>query len=153
MNNLSDEILNKYIDGELDFASLEHVNEVLSNSAEDRKRMQVLSAVHNELKKIKEDKVADSFTSYFMKKFLNRKKAAKEQRNFIFAISSVFVFIIFIIVGFIIYFGVNQPGESQISTNYSNFIIGLFQSLTSGIAKIFTTQGISIFGSIFRSGF
>jgi len=51
MNLLSDEILNKYIDGDLDYASLKHVNEVLSSSVEDKKRLQALLAVHNQLKK------------------------------------------------------------------------------------------------------
>ena len=55
MNKLSDEILNKYIDGELDHSSLLHVNEVLSNSLDDKKRLQALLVIHNELKKIKED--------------------------------------------------------------------------------------------------
>jgi anti-sigma factor RsiW len=152
MNKLSDEILNKYIDGELDYASLQNVNEVLSSSLEDKKRFQALSAVHNELKKIKEEQVAESFTASVMKKLQARKKAIKEQRNFIIAISSIFVLVLMVIIGLIIYYGVNQSGQAQTSQPYTQVIISFFRLIASGIAQIFTPQGISVFGSIISLG-
>jgi len=152
MNLLNDDILNKYIDGELDLSSLQHVNEVLSRSIEDKTRMSALLAVHNELKKIKEEEVDPGFTELLMKRLQYRKKAFKEQRNFIFMISSIFVIAIFVVVGLVVYSAFTQPSDSQVSTNYSNYVISFFKSVTSAITQIFTSRGISIFGSILSLG-
>ncbi|HEY4754870.1 MAG TPA: hypothetical protein VIH28_02330 [Ignavibacteriaceae bacterium] len=152
MNKLSDEILNKYIDGELDHTSLKYVNEVLSSSIEDKKRLQALLAVHSELKKIKENQVAESFTNLVMKKLKVRNKAFKEQRHFIYAISSIFVTVLLVIIGLIIYYGVNQSGGTQTSQTYTQVIISFFRLIASGIAQIFTPRGISVFGSIISLG-
>jgi anti-sigma factor RsiW len=152
MNLLSDDILNKYIDGELDHSSLKHVNEVLSSSTEDKKRFQSLLAVHLELKKIKDEKVTDNFTNLVMKKLQSRNKAFKEQRNFVFAISSIFVSIMLFILGLVIYYGVSQSGETHIIQNYTQHIITFFNSVATAIAQIFTPKGISIFGSIISLG-
>ena len=152
MNLLSDDILNKYIDGELDHSSLQHVNEVLSGSIEDKKRMNALLAVHNALKKVKEEEVDPSFTELLMKKLQYRKKAFKEQRNFVLMISSIFVTAIFMVVGLVVYSAFTQPSDSQVSTNYSNYVISFFKSVTSAITQIFTSKGISIFGSILSLG-
>lgn len=152
MNKLSDDILNKYIDGELDYNSLKNVNDVLSSSIEDKKQFQALLAVHNELKKIKEEQIAESFTNLVMKKLLLRKKAFKEQRHFIFAISSIFVSVLLVIIGLIIYYGVSQSDGTQSSQTYSQNIISFFHLIASGIAQIFTPRGISVFGSIISLG-
>jgi hypothetical protein len=152
MNLLSDDILNKYIDGELDLSSLQHVNEVLSSSIEDKKRVNALLAVHNELKKIKEEEVDSSFTELLMKRLQYRKKAFKEQRNFVFMISSIFITTILIVVGLVVYSAFTQPSDSQVSTDYSNYLISFFKTVTSSITQIFTSRGISIFGSILSLG-
>ena len=152
MNLLSDEILNKYIDGELDYTSLKHVNEVLSSSIEDKKRLQAFLAVHNELKKIKEESVPDSFTDLVMKRLQSRTKAFKEQRHFVFAISSIFVLILSVIIGLVIYYGVNQSSGAQTSQTYTQNIIPFFRSIASGITQIFSPRGISVFGSIISLG-
>ncbi len=57
MNRLSDEILNKYIDGELDYKTLNEVEAILKESEADREILKVLLRVHNELKGIKEIEV------------------------------------------------------------------------------------------------
>jgi len=152
MNKLSDEILNKYIDGELDHASLKNVNEVLSYSVEDRKRFQALKVVHNELKKIKEDQVTDTFTNLVMQKLLSRKKAFKEQRNFLFLILSIFISIILVVIGWIIYSAVVRTGDTQTSQTYTQHVVPFFRSIASVILQIFTPKGMSIFGSIISLG-
>jgi len=152
MNKLSDEILNKYIDGELDHASLKNVNEVLSHSIEDRKRLQALTAVHNELKKIKEYQVTDTFTNLVMQKLVARKKAFKEQRNFLFIILSVFISIILVVIGWVIYTAVSRSGDAQSSQSFTQHIVPLFRSIASIISQLFTPKGMSIFGSIISLG-
>jgi len=152
MNKLSDEILNKYIDGELEHGSLKNVNEVLAYSIEDRKRLQALKTVHNELKKIKEDRVTDAFTNLVMQKLLARKKAFKEQRNFFFVMLSIFISIILVIIGWVIYSAITRSGDAQTSQSFTQHIVLFFHSIASAISQIFTPKGMSIFGSIISLG-
>ena len=152
MKKLNDEILNKYIDGELDYAATAHDNEILTTSIEDKKRYQSLLTVQKELKKMKEESVVDNFTHRVMNRLLSRKKAYKEQRNFVLAVSSIFVFFILVIIGIVIYSAASAPVSSQSSQNYSQIIVSTSQSIVSGIAQLFTPRGISIFGSILSIG-
>lgn len=152
MNKLSDEILNKYIDGELDIHSLQEVNNILSSSVDDRKRLNSLLTVHKGLKQIKVESVSASFTELLMKRLLFSQKAAKEQFRFVLVISSVFISAMLAVVGFVIYFSLNQAGQSQEAANYSAHIISFFKTITSGIAQVFSSKGISIFGSILSLG-
>jgi anti-sigma factor RsiW len=49
MNLLSDEILNKYLDGELDKNQSAEVEEILNKSENYRKRLSALNLIHKEL--------------------------------------------------------------------------------------------------------
>jgi anti-sigma factor RsiW len=84
MIELSDEILNKYLDGELEYAELIKVHELLKDSAEARKRLRALQAVHSGLKEMKEYSPSEGFTSLIMGRLYNRVKAKKGQKVFIF---------------------------------------------------------------------
>ncbi len=152
MNKLSDEILNKYVDGELDYTSLLYVKEILSTSIKDKKRYQALLAVHNELKKLKAESPKDSFTISVMNKLVSRKKAYKEQRNFVLVVSSLFIFFIFVVVGMIVYYAVSSPSSQQTSPNYSQILTSTLRTIASSIVHIFSPKGISIFGSILSLG-
>jgi anti-sigma factor RsiW len=152
MKKLNDEILNKYIDGELDQASLQEVNDILSNSFEDRKRLQALLAVHNGLKKLKEENVSENFTYTVMNRLRLQKKSYKEQKTFVLVVSSIFILLILGIVGTVVYIGLSQPSEAESSVNYSQYMIGFVQSVVSVISQIFTSKGISIFGSVISLG-
>jgi hypothetical protein len=125
---------------------------VLSYSIEDRKRLQALTAVHNELKKIKEDQLNDTFTVLIMQKLLARKKAFKEQRNFLFVILSIFISIILVVIGWVIYSAITRSGETQTSQSFTQYIVPFFHSIASAISQIFTPKGMSIFGSIISLG-
>lgn len=152
MNKLNDEILNKYIDGDLDHTSSIQIKGVLSTSIEDKKRYLALLTVHNELKNIKEEHVKDGFTNQVMNKLLSKKKAFREQRNFVIAISSIFISLIVFIIGLVIYYSFTSAGEPQTTKNYIQVVLPFFQSIVSGIAQLFTAKGISVFGSILSLG-
>jgi cytochrome b subunit of formate dehydrogenase len=152
MNKLSDDTLNKYIDGELDFASVQFVNDVLASSVDDKKRYEALLLIHNELKKIKEEHVSETFTNKVMQKLYSRKKAYRDQRKFLFVTLSIFISIIMIVIGLVIYSGLAQSGESKASQSYSEYIMQTIDSVTSAITQIFSPKGMSIFGSIISLG-
>lgn len=148
MNNLSDETLNKYIDGELSLKEKREADELLANSPDDNKRLNALLIFHKEIKRIKETETSLGFTAALMKKLQRRNKSIKEQRNFILVMSSIFAAFAVLIFGFIIYSGLSQPQETQNSQNYTNILTTFFQSIGSITAKLFTAKGMSIFGSI-----
>lgn len=152
MNKLSDEILNKYIDGELDYSELKNVNEILAASAEDKKRLDVLLSLHTKLKNITAENVSEGFTEALMKKLLSRKKSQREQKNFVLVISSIFAAAILVVVGMVVYSAFSQGSDSQTSVSYSKHLVTFFQSLSSMITQMFTSRGISIFGSILSLG-
>jgi hypothetical protein len=148
MIKLTDEILNKYIDGELDSDTLNEVREALNSSDELRKRLRALQMVHAGLNNIKPDEVTPNFTRLVMSKIQKELKVKKEERFFIFSISSVFVALSLIIIGYVIYllaFSSKASKPLQVITNFSN-------TFEKGILFFKTFLGsinTSILGSIF----
>ena len=152
MNKLSDELLNKYIDKELNQAETHQVNNILENSEAERKRFKALQLVHNGLKNLKQDELSPGFTSIVMNKITKRSKAKKEQRNFILSISSIFITISLGIIGYFIYALVSAP-----STDSGNLVIvqdtmNTLKNITDPIKNILTGKNIEIIGSVFSLG-
>ena len=148
MIKLTDEILNEYIDGELDSDTLNEVKKALSLSDEIRKRLKALQMVHTGLNNIKPDEVAPNFTQLIMSKLQKQLKVKKEQRFFIFSISSVFVGLCLLIIGYVIYsldFSSKDSKPLQTVTNFSDTLEKGILFLKSFLGSINT----SIIGSIF----
>jgi anti-sigma factor RsiW len=152
MRKLNDEILNKYIDGELDYSTLQDVNNVLLDSVEDKKQLQTLLAIHNGLKKLEEEHVSENFTNIVMNRLRLQKKSYKEQRTFVVVVSSIFMLLIIAVIGTVIYFGLSQSSNAERSISYSQNIIKFMQSVVLLMSQIFTPKGISIFGSVISLG-
>lgn len=152
MIQLNDEILNKYIDGELDSSELLHVKELLSKSSEDRKRVAALLEVHKGLSKMKTETVKENFTEKVMSKLYSHNKALKEQKNFLLAILTIGGSIIAFIIGWVIFSAINQTQSSNASADYSQQIVSFFRHIGIGILQLFTPKGMSIIGSIISLG-
>ena len=148
MIRLTDEILNKYIDGELDSDTLNEVREALRSSDEDKKRLKALQMIHGGLNNMKPDEVSSYFTQLVMSKLQKELKVKKEERFFIFSISSVFVGLCLIIIGYVIFsldFSSQASKPVQIITNFSDTFENGILSLKTFLNSINT----SIIGSIF----
>jgi hypothetical protein len=148
MIKLTDEILNKYVDGELDPTTLNQVNQALQSSDENRKSLKALTMVHAGLKNIKPDEVSSDFTQLVMSKLQKGLKAKKEERLFIFSISSVFIALCLVIVGYIIYsldFSSQSSKPLQIITNISD----TFENGILFLRTLFNSINTSVVGSIF----
>ena len=152
MIELTDEILNKYIDGELERDIMQQIREQLKNSEIDKKRFITLQAIHNELKKIKEIEVKKDFTSLVMAKLVKKVRSRKKDKLFIFSISSIFVVCSLAIIGYLIVtvVGSNVGGNAanQNVDNYVNFFVQMFSS----VKELLTAKNISIIGSVFSFG-
>lgn len=152
MRKLTDEILNKYVDGDLDPESRKQVEIILSSSSEDRKNYEALLLIHKQLKKIEEISVKQDFTNRVMNTLLKHKKAYQEQRKFILSISSVFIFLILFIIGIFLYFSFTLNNNSAASSNYLQVVISFFNVIASSLTGIFTPKGLSILGSVLSLG-
>jgi hypothetical protein len=152
MNRLSDELLNKYIDGDLDAESLKEVKTILKESEVDRERLKILSRVDEELKNIKELEVRSDFTSRIMSKISVRFKPKRSDKYFIISVSSFFVLLSLAILGTVIALMIQSPGETSSSEQVINFLVSSLDNFGSFLGKIFSGSGISIFGSIISFG-
>ena len=152
MNRLSDEILNKYIDGELDYETLNEVKAILKESVADRENLRVLMKVHNELQGIKEFEVSEKFTSGVMSKIGSKFKPKKADKYFIISISSFFILLSLAVIGVVIALLVNSPEQASSTEQFLGYLVSSLESFSIFIRKIFNGSGISIFGSIISLG-
>ena len=152
MNLLSDEILNKYLDGELDKNQVTKVEETLIKSENDRKRFSVLKLIHKELTLMQEDKVSFDFTNNVMAR-VNKKFALQKQQNYF--IISITSFLILLCIGIVVFISISifssaapQTESFQITETVNRFGNGLISELK----KMFSGKNLSIIGSVSSLG-
>ncbi|MGB5848408.1 MAG: hypothetical protein WBH40_07970 [Ignavibacteriaceae bacterium] len=152
MNLLSDEILNKYLDGELDKNQSAEIEEILNKSENDRKRFIALKLIHKELSLMQEDKVSADFTNNVMAR-VNKKFALPKQQNyFIVSITSILVLVCLVIVTYVVTAVISssapQTESLQITETVNRFGSGLILELK----RLFSGKNLSIIGSVFSLG-
>lgn len=147
MKYISDEVLNKYIDGELDPQEQKDINRLLMNDNDLKKRLKVLKRIDNYLKKITVDELPDEFTLKVMKSISHKYQVPREQKLFITIIVS-FISVLFLsIMGYLI---INIAGEVSyaISSGTGKAVSNYSQSIIQSLVTIFSGLNISIFGSL-----
>ena len=152
MNNLSDEILNKFIDNELDQATLKTVREQLKNSEADRRRLKALQLIHSKLAVIQPGSVSSDFTSVLMKKIAKKSRAKKEQKIFILSISSVFVLIALGILGYVLTIILSAPVSPDATVTGAKETVSFIQNIIGPVQNFFSGINLSVIGSVFSLG-
>jgi anti-sigma factor RsiW len=152
MNKLTDEILNKYLDNELDQASSKMVRDMLNNSEEGRKRLAALQTVDTGLRNITIDSVPPDFTSNLMKKISKKSRAKKEQRVFIFSVSSIFMIIALGIIGYMMALIFSAPPSAAGTVTGTQETLTLLENIIRPIKNFLGNANISVIGSIFSLG-
>lgn len=84
MNKLTDELLNKYIDGELDSSELDEVRTELQKDETAVAQLKSLRMVDNTLKQIETVHVPEGFTERIMKLIAAKTKAVKPKVSYFF---------------------------------------------------------------------
>lgn len=148
MNTVTDEMLNKFIDHELDQTAYKMVHDQLTSSEEVRKRLKALQIVHRELTKIKEDHTQQDFTYRVMKRLVKKSKAEKEQRIFIFSVSSVFVTIALGILIYLMYYIFSTASNHNYAAQIGN-VLSTIENFIRPVKSILGGNNISVIGSIF----
>ena len=81
MIQITDEILNKYLDSELNREEAEQVKSALRNSEELQRKFNALKLVQDKLSILKEDEVSAGFTEKLMKKIVIENLLFRNSKN------------------------------------------------------------------------
>ncbi len=151
MIKLTDEILNKFIDGDLNEKIYLDVQKQLNNSPEDFRKFKELKKIHLELMRIKEDEISVGFTEKVMEKVRRKAKAKQLDKYFIFSISTFIMLIIFVLVGIMLSQIINISGAST-AVSVGDHIANYASRFSSILYNIFDAKSISIFGMVISLG-
>lgn len=150
MKTLSDEVLNRYIDGELSRDEKREAEEVIKNSTEDRARLNTLLNTDHSLRNLAVLEVSSNFTSVVMKRIQRSLRSRQEQKKFIVGIVSIFIIMCFAVVG-IIGFEIVKNFNPETSSMIKDSI-KYITSASQLISNIFNNRNISIVGGVFSFG-
>ena len=141
--NISDELLNDFIDGILKTDEVKIVKEAIEKSPEVKSRYMALVSSDDMLRKLKSETVSQNFTQTVLQKIQRRKALAKQQKRFLFVVLSFMGVIVLGIVGLIFYqvISLSSPESNQVVTDYSKDVGNYFSNL-------FGKKNISVFGSV-----
>lgn len=150
MIQITDEILNKYLDSELNREQTEQVKSAIRNSEELQRKFNALKLVHDNLSIIKEDEVSSGFTDKLMKQIVKRSTVPKQQKYFIASVATFITLLCLVIFGFSISAMISAT-SSSIGDSKSVFdsVSGLSEGLVKALQHLFSGAGLSIIGSIF----
>jgi hypothetical protein len=151
MIRITDEILNKYLDGELSREEAEQVNSELRVSEELQRKFNTLKLVHDKLSDLKEDEVSAGFTELLMSKIKKKSLLVpRQQKYFIVSIATFITLLCLVVFGFSISAIISSsPSSIGDSKTVVDSITNLSDGLTKTIEHIFSGKGLSIIGSIF----
>jgi len=150
MIQVTDDMLNSYLDGELSSEDSKQVKAELLSSEELQKRLNTLKLVHKKLYSLKEDEVSAGFTSKVMSKIGRRKLAVpKQQKYFIFSVAAFITILCLVILGFSISAIISSSSAAKESLNIVDTVDVLSTGLVNFIKHLFSGKGLSILGSVF----
>ena len=103
MITINDEMLNKYLDDELNREEKDLVKTAIENSPELKKKYAALLDTHSLLKNVEPDSPSLNFTKLVMNKISSKASTARQQKYFLFSILSLFGLIVLGITGYVLY--------------------------------------------------
>ncbi len=125
MNKISDKIINKYLDGELDNEERKAIKKLLTTSSKDKKEYLFLQRLDRNLKKMKTKNLSQNFTSDLMNKLSLGKVANKKQAKFILSILTILILPLLLITGTVIY---------NVFSNYSSVESSIIYTVRSNVS-------------------
>jgi anti-sigma factor RsiW len=150
MIHITDEILNKYLDGELSRAEAEQVKSALNDYEELKRKFNALKLVHDKLSNIREDEVSFGFTDKLMKQIVKRSTVPKQQKYFIASVFTFITLLCLVIFGFSISAMISAAtSATSNSQSVLDSVSGLSEGLVKTLQQLFSGTGLSIIGSIF----
>lgn len=144
MININDELLNKYLDNELNREEKDLVKTAIENSSKLKKKYAALLDVNNLLKNMELDTPGSDFTKLVMNKISSKTSTARQQKYFLFIVLSIFGLIALGLTGFILYQII-----SSFEPNNSNEVVAAYsKNIGDYFSDLFGKKNLSIFGSL-----
>ncbi len=138
MSKVTDEILNKYIDGELDFAEVEMVKNELEKDDKLIAKLQALRMVDSSLRQMEVEHTSGNFTDNVMKAISAAKKTVKPKINYFF-ISIILIFSAGVIAVFFAAIQSYQKDNSPSAiTPYADKVKQMFSQNLTAVQSIFS---------------
>lgn len=149
MSKLTDEILNKYIDGELDHFELKNAQNELEKDDNAIVRLQALRMVDNSLRQMEVEQTSVNFTDKVMKAIAATKSVVKPRINYFF-ISIVSIFSVGVLAVLVAVFrsSGNENGPSALTPYADRFKELVGKNLTS-LQGIFADPNMMLVISVF----
>ena len=145
MNSINDELLNKFIDGELTQVERQKFLAELETSPELKKKLDMLNLTHQTLKTMDADSPKSDIKNLVMARIKKGSVNSKHQKFFLFSILSIFGVLILGIIGFVFY-------QVVLSSSSDLQLVQTVDSLGTNIADLITSilskMNISILGSV-----
>jgi len=147
MTDLNDNLLNKFIDGDLSNEMMDEVKRKFESSSEEMLHYKMLLSVHNKLKNLPGEEVTPGFTADLMVKVKRSLKSKREQNFFIVSVLSLFLLISIGIIGYLIayYLFTAESGSSDVLTQFTI----RFDDFTILLKNFFSRGNVTIIGSVF----
>lgn len=148
MSNITDEILNKYIDGELDFSEVEMVKNELEKDERLIAKLQALRMVDSSLRQMEVEHTSGNFTDNIMKAISAAKKAVKPKINYFF-VSIISIFSAGVIAVLVAAIRSYQKDNSPSAiTSYADKVKELFSHNLTAVQGIFSNTEVMLIISI-----
>ncbi|QQS35058.1 MAG: hypothetical protein IPM56_12435 [Ignavibacteriales bacterium] len=148
MDEINDELLNKFLDKELSKSEIEFIEKAINQSEDLRKRYLALKSIHHTLKHLKEDETSPDFISRVMNN-LNRKPGwFKQQNYFLVLMYSLFIGASVLLVSYVTYGMLSSVNKDDSSTGLLENTAVYFEHLAKSIVDFFKGTNISVVGSI-----
>jgi hypothetical protein len=148
MSNITDEILNKYIDGELDFFEVEMVKNELEKDERLIAKLQALRMIDSSLRQMEVEHTSGNFTDNVMKAIAAAKRAVKPKINYFF-ISVISIFSIGVIAVLVAAFQSYQKDNSPSAiAPYADKMKELFSHNLTAVQSIFSNPGVILVISV-----
>lgn len=148
MDEINDELLNKFLDKELEQADYERIEKAINNSEDVRKRYNALKTVHLSLMKMSAEETNPKFVNNVMSRLNNKVHLFKQQNYFLAAMYLIFLGSAATLIGYIMYGMFNSGTEPGYTTELIDSSITQFDNLTISIKNFFKGTNISLIGSI-----
>lgn len=153
MTHISDEVLNKYIDNELEAPELSELNEHLKFCAECLSRLKALRIVDQQLKRMETFHVSADFTQNMMKRIekYSFHYTPKKSYFFRFVVASFLVLTAAILIAAILTIRASAPSAATSEPAWYRAVLDMisvkFSAILSGYSSIFSERNFSILGS------
>jgi len=125
MNKISDKIINKYLDGELNYEERKATEKLLTTSSKDKKEYLLLQRLDTNLRKMKSKNLSQNFTSDLMSKLSVGKVANRKQAKFIIGILTILILPLLLTTGTVIY---------NVFSNYSSVESSIIYTVRSNVS-------------------